>query len=333
MDNQPNITNKHIRSLAAVMLFAPFLPFILKSWNYELSDEDKIFIWWYIKYWIIIDLLILASIVLSIINFFNRNIIVYYIKNIMLILWIIMIIIGIFMIFWDKDIFQEKEKINLWYKKIQSWNMDIIFYYLPVYNFYLWYLDDKDLKSYRWIKESIILLTLWLIIIAISWNIFLNIIVFLLYILRVVSLIWWIDLINDDIKEKLDKLFERNPEEIFGYIKWVVLYVYDKITSKTKSNFMLSTYINDAKRQYCVNIDYTNKLLIIEYVLLLAWIIYLSRNINIALQFQISWLFYLIPLIIIVWRYLVMLPSKRLPHIPIAYEIVKIWKKIVNLIK
>jgi len=90
---------------------------------------------------------------------------------------------------------------------------EIIFKYLPIYNIYLWYKAHNFDKPNRRIEESILLRTLF-VLVCMSGSVMISSIVLIFIILRIAALMSDIDFINNQIKQHLNKLFLKNPEEI-----------------------------------------------------------------------------------------------------------------------
>lgn len=330
------INNKHIFSLAAVMLFAPFIPFILKSWDYELSENDKLFINWYVKYWLLLDLILWLAAIVWIINILNNFVIILnYISQILLIIGLAWIIFWIFYVFSDKPMFLSKSLKEDYFKNIRAWNIDILFYFLPIYNFYLWYFGKQDIKSYWWIKESVIISCFWILLYLITWSFYINILFIFIYIVRIISLIWWIDFVPDHIKEKLDKLFEKNPEEMYWYLKWTAKYFIDKIKSKWHElNNAPQVYITNAKKEFVDVVDLSwNKIIIIEYAILTIIAVYELYYLFYELRYMVWAFIYFIPTMILIWRYVVLLSNKKAVYLPVIHEIVLYSNKVFKFLK
>ncbi len=341
--NEFKIENRHIRSLVCIMFFPRIVHFLIRSNDYELSNEDKNFIKWYIKYWFIILIIILFAIVFWVLSVMTNLLpsIFSLISKILTFIWIAMIITWIFMIFSEKSILQWKTQIK--YKKIESWNIDLIFYYIPIYNIYLWY-SNPNMSQYWWIKESIIFWYLWAIIVLLTQSIWLWFLLLIFLFIRIVSVIWWIDFIHDKYKEKADKFFEKNPEEIFAYIKWPIIFLYNKLISWWKYTVKwIIEEIEQNKKEYSniKNIEYTtNKAILIqqkeivwEYILLIIFLYFIFNNLLLFIQTNIYWNILILAFIFIIWRFIVSLYIKKLPFIPVSHEIILIIKRLINFLK
>lgn len=339
------VENRHIRALTAIFLLAPIIPHILKRWNYDLSDEDIKFIQNYIKYWNILLVFFVIYIILWIFNFLNwYNVFLYYLNYTIILLIVAGIITWIFFIFQDKNIIHAGEKI-MEENKIQAWNIDILFYYIPLYNLFLRYYRQKNDESFRWIKESIIFMTLYIFFNLLVRSALLNFIFLIAYAFRIISLIWGVDIIDNEIKRDLNEMFKKNPEEIFAYIKWSILYLFEKLKAKNlKPNTTLSAQIENSKKAY-QELNYfqiddtksvwgkkTNIILIMEYIILVFLSCsYIYFYVISDLKYDINGLIYSFPFLLLIWRYLLMWNMKKLPHIPVLYEISLLITKLFKL--
>lgn len=346
MNNTQNApTNKHLFALTAILFFAPAVPFVLKNNNYWLTKEENDFVKWYIKYWFIILWIFLFWILSYIISFMYWKSISNLIKfdissiiwNILTWTWIIMIIVWVFMIFGDKPIFQKWINIDVW--KVKSWNFALISNYIPIYNLYLWYSNNRDLKNYWWLKESIFLLFVWILLWIISYNnpVFITLLFLLFIIVRAWSLLWWIDFIKDKYKEKIDWLFNNNPEEILWYFTWFVKFLFSKISKKKqdlkesiwKDKLMYSQIIDQENNE--TQIDY--KIFYIEYALLIIITITYLMYISAEIKVKISWMFYIIPYLILLTRYWIVIYCKKIIPIPVLHEISIKINNLISIIK
>lgn len=338
MENKEiEIWNKHKFSRAAIMMLAPFVQLLLNSPDFELTEEEKTFVKWYIKFGYIIIWILVISALIGWVWYFVDNLVLYRLFNIFSIwfsaIWIWLIFIWIFLVHSEKLIF--KWWIDIWYKHIKSWNSDTILYYIPIYNLILWYQNPAEAKSYWWLKESIIFWILFTLVWLISWSVLVLLIMLILMIFRVVSLLWWIDFIKDEYKEKLDKLFDKNPEEMFAYIKAPIQLVFNKILKKLNykhSESALSQFISETKKEYSTLGTTDDKYLMIEYVLLI-WInvwIFIEYIINI-INFDIMGFITILPWFFIITRYISALYINKVIYIPILHEFAQVIKKVVKL--
>ncbi|MEF2176215.1 MAG: hypothetical protein V3575_07135 [Candidatus Absconditabacteria bacterium] len=346
MDNTQNTpNNKHLFALTAILFFAPAVPFVLKNNNYGLTKEENDFVKGYIKYGFIIIGIFIVGILSYLISYLYGNIISSWINfdisaiigTILTWTGIIMIIVGIFMIFGDKPIFQKGIDIKV--GKVKSGNFGLITNYIPLYNLYLWYSNNRDLKNYWWLKESIFILFLWIILGIISFNnpVLITFIFLIFILLRIGTLLGGIDFIKDNQKEKIDGLFNNNPEEIIGYVTGFLKFLISKFTKK-KVN--LNELISKDKKMYSQIVDLDNnrtqvdyKIFYIEYGLLIIFTLSYLIYINAEIKVKISGLFYTIPYLLLLARYGIVIYCKKLIPIPILHEISIKIKNLISIIK
>lgn len=337
-NNEFNIENKHLRALSCIFFLWPIVPMALQRWDYNLKNGDMEFIQSYVKYWTALDVAFVIYIILSAYNYMNYSEFMYYVVNIILFGIIWALFFGIYLIFKGRRF--ESLESEITYTKIKPWNTNLLFYYAPIYNLWLWYESNKDMKSYRWIKESITFLTLFVIFnfisqfFSYSLTTFINVIFIWLYIFRLVSLLGGMDVVSDQVKEELDGLFDMNPEEIFAYPKWAIIFVYLKAKAKNlEINTTLSQQIDKEKKVY-KEINYfqkedwkVNKFLISQYAILAILVLtYLYYNFW-RFSFDILGLIYLLPWVLFICRYLMIIFTKKASYIPVIYELVNfVWR-------
>ncbi len=300
-------TKKHTFSLLALWFMAPFMNGV--DLQKEGLDPKEIkFVKWYIKagfaVWGAIVIAIVISVLLSRLNIPFGNILSFLIWAIP----VLLLIFGTFNILNDKSF---TSNIHLDKDTIQKLNNPVrqdigpikfFYYYLPLYNIYLWYTQRDNPKVYRWVKESIIF-NIVILLLPTSFLMFLGIIA---YIIRVAFLIGGKDIIPDDIKQKLDQLFEINPEEIWGYIKGLILYLFN--ATKT---WQLQTFIDIAKKEYTHLSSNLDKKLLAEYIIIF---LLLLPGLFTPYAFLYSgwW----------IGRYVLAIHLKKMPYIPLIHEIV-----------
>ncbi len=328
---QENNQNKVFLSLSAIMFFAPLVKNLLEHSHLTLNAEDKKFIEWYCKLGYFIIFALFIAIINWFIGFFMNSAVLERV-NIALTVWIIATIItGALMIFSDKHILESDEKLE--FKEIQKGDSNIFMAFLPFYNFFLRYKLHSFEKPFRWLKESLLRRTLFIIISLIFpyWGF--DIAILLLIIIRIATLLGGIDLINDSIKELLNNLFTTNIEELRAYIKGPILFIIDKMRKNLETE-KLSDYIQSIKKDFwAIYAIKNNRQLYTEYVILVLCI---GRNIFIIYQdasFNSLALKKYIPRLLIIARFLVMLPVHGLPKIPLIHEITALWRSAGMRIK
>lgn len=310
---QKSYSNKTELALSALMFFAPLIQNLIKKNNIEKSDQN--FLNWYIKLWYFNIILLALTIIFQITFYLKSNIIFQNIGFIIsIILWISLSIWSVYAIL-NKEIFYNQKKQNL--KQNKENLLDNILYYIPIYNIYIRYNEHKFEKPNIILKESLLLRTIFTIILLIfPWE---NTIIaiFLLLFLRIISIANWIywwekyfDIIN--------KSFKKNPEEIWGYILGVIQTLFN--WKKIKENII------NIKQQFefIPKIDY--KQILSQYLILiiLLWFLFYlwitNNNLNI-----------IIASMLITWRYWTMIVKrKHVPNVPILKEFVNLFFKNKN---
>lgn len=323
---QENKQNKVFLSLSAIMFFAPLVKNLLEHSHLTLEAEDKEFINWYCKLGYFIIFWLFIAIINGFVSFFMNSAVLERINIILTFGIIATIITGSIMIFSDKQILQTEEKLE--FKEIQKGDSNIFMAFLPFYNFFLRYKLHNFEKPFRWLKESLLRRTLFILAsLLLPYGGF-DIAILLLIIIRVATLLGGIDLINDSIKELLNTIFTTNIEEIRAYIKGPILLVIDKIKKNLETE-KLSDYIQAVKKDFwAIYAIKNNRQLYTEYIIL---VLVIGRNIFIIYQdasFNSLALKRYIPRLMIISRFLIMLPIHGLPKIPIIHEITAFWRSI-----
>lgn len=318
-------------SLAAALFFSPLVQYMLKTSNRDINENEKSFIKWYIRFGYftllfggitIISWLLHYLLVLDIFN-------VMYTGSIFILLGLLLI--SVVSILSDISLMKWKEWILHSYS-IEGNKKDVLLKYLPLYNIYLWYQNHSFEKPNRWIKESLMLWTIF-ILFASFGSIVWSIIVLICIIIRVASLMSDIDILNIKNKQQLNKLFLKNPEELRWYISGFVSYLLKAIIHifVPRKEYHLSEEIQTQKEQYSHIIAIKNNAyLIVEYIfwtLFVAGIFYfIIPDFTVRTYYAWFWL--------LVLRYGVMaVQLKYLPHLPIAREITMIIKNFIHLFK
>lgn len=307
MEEQNNSKIVNIRkiwyALSALMFFAPFVKFSIKS-DESFSQWDKTFINWFIKLGYINIILIILAMIFRFTFMSTKNPIYQSIMK-----WIIIAIIWVLVIWSCLAFF--KKNINLTNSEWKA-EYDKIFSFIPLYNIYLWY----DKHDFEWwnisIKFGIILRSLFSISLIIFQNKYINIVFVLLILICMISAVAWIDF-WEKWKNFINNLFQKNPEEIRGYISWSLASLFNKD--------WLNTNITRQKNYFDFLFKLEDKQIILEYVLF--WLISISL---IVIWFAYNKYQLLLWLFIIVGRYLIMIINwNHAPHIPILKEITNIF--------
>jgi len=318
-------------SLAAALFFSPFVQYSLKTNTWDITDNDRDFIRSYIKFWYITLVVWFITIVSGIAHYLFVIYILEILYTISIFILLFLIVISIVSIISDISIIKSGN-IDISAHTIEGNKKDIIFKYIPIYNIYLWYQAHSFDKPNRWIKESLLLWTLFLWV-SITWNVWLSTIVLIIIIIRTASLMSDIDLLPTQTKQYINKIFLKNPEEIWWYVTWFLRYICKMIIRifRPIENHTLESEVYSEKESYSHIIDIKeNKNIIIEYILwiiLLFWFIYFIQPDFTVRTYYTGFLLFIL-------RYLTMaIQLKHLPHFPIAREIMLFAKGIEWLFK
>lgn len=320
-------TNTKIQlSLAAALFFSPLVQNMLNTHTRDITDKDKEFIRGYIKFGYITLLFWIITIATGVMNYLFALDILSVSYTISISILLFLLVMSIVSILSDISLVRWWTTANKNYT-VEGNKKDIIFKYLPIYNIYLWYASHNFASPNWWIKESLLLRTLFWIV-SMTGNIFITSTVLILIILRIAALMSDIDFIPISVKQSLNSLFLKNPEELVGYLTGMIVYLaklfahmFTKIPAYT-----LEEEIQKEKESYSRIIDIQgNGYIIWEYllwILLTIWLVYIT-HVDFAVRTYYVWFALLIT------RYLTMLMQlKHLPHFPIAREIVLLLKAI-----
>jgi len=233
-------------SLASLMFFGPFIKHLLREEGFDLTEQEKSFVKWYMVLGTINLLLAGICIALGIASgFFDYSWI-----NVLFVVFsciLLFILVGGSVCIFANISLNKGNNTNLTqsFSEDLQWNQNILFHYLPFINTYLWYnLHDFDGK-HTILKESQIV---WMIFgfVCFTGNLWIIWIILALIIVRMVSLtvVW-------DLLPKLapytEDLFHKNIEEIWWWIWGRLLWSIGKIFKHNKD---LSTTIADHKAPY-----------------------------------------------------------------------------------
>lgn len=320
MDKNINSTTKVQLSLAALMFFSPLVSNMLKKDNLELNNEDNKFIKWYIRLGNYLLIILWVTIISWILNYNIQSDIINVIYSLsiislttMLVVWTISILTDTNILSWDKKL------VDLYYENVTSDKKEVLTNYTPIYNIYLWYTQHNFNQPNLLIKESILA---WLIFIILWFftNTFWASTFLIIIIIRIASLMWWIDFVSPQIKKIINRLFTKNPEEIRWYIKGSIMYLYNKVTDQLNKK-EIGYFIDKEKEEFGLlyKIQLHNSIKIkIQYIMFIITFGYLIQQAIVDLNQRIV----VIPWLIFIWRYLVMLIKREhLPSLPIYKEI------------
>ena len=272
MENQENIISSQAKlsAIAEIMFFSPFVKNNVKI-NPNFSPEEKSFINWYYKIWIFNLIILSIVIIISIINLFQDYTILSWISNIWSIILYITISVPILICINNVGMRKEDEKIkqNITNKK------QLLKAYLPILNFKYWFHQENYNMPYRWLKESILLRTIFVFWTLLFWN-GIGLTIFLVIVTRIILLLANIDVIPLNAKKAINQLFLCNPWEIMPYFSAYII-------SKLK-NIDYKTSLESEKQKY----QQWQKFwiwIIIQYLLFIVAICFIHRWISISIEY------------------------------------------------
>lgn len=305
-------------SLAAALFFSPLVQNMLTKNTRDISDQDREFIHGYIKYGYITILFWLITIVTGVMNYLLAWNVLNVIATVSIFILIFLLLISVVSILSDIRILGWSTNTDT-RETLDGDKKGIIFKYLPLYNIYLWYkLHSFEKPNWR-IKESLFLRILFALV-GMTWSVIASTIVLIAIILRVAALMSDIDFFSITIKQRINPLFLKNPEEMRWYLTGSFFYLVKLFTSIfTKIAPHLQEEILKEKEAYSHIIWIKEeKKILIEYfiwILLMVWIVYFT-GLDLTIWTYDVWLW------LFIFRYLLMwIQLKHLPHLPIAREI------------
>ena len=314
-------------SLAAALFFSPLVQNILNKSTWDLTEKDKDFVRGYIKFWYITLLFWIITITTWVLNYLFTLKFLSVTYTVSIFILIFLLVIGIVSILSDISLVKWGDYQIKTYT-VEGNKKDIIFKYLPLYNIYLRYKIHGFDKPNRRIKESLLLWTIFFLV-SLFGNIFLSSTILIIIIFRVAALMSDIDFLNMNVKQQLNILFFKNPEEIVWYVTGFFMYLIKSITHTIfkMQPYSLGTEIRSEKEAYShIMIISGNTPIIIEYILwiLLAigLIYFIHPNFGIRTYYASIWLF--------ISRYVIMaIQLQHLPHLPIARELLLLVYAII----
>jgi len=318
-------------SIAAALFFSPLVQYMLKKNTRDISDQEKNFIHGYIKMGYITLIFWIITITAGVLNYFFVVDILHIIYTVSIFILLALLIISVVSILSDISLLRGTYDEFHPYT-VKGKRKDILLTYLPLYNIYLRYELHNFEKPNRRLKESLLLRTLF-VIICMTGSIWASTITLIAIIIRIASLMSDIDFLHIKTKQRLNKLFIKNPEEIRAYITWFFRYLGKSFKHLFVPTFAysLDTEIIQEKQVYQRIIDQkSNKELIREYFLWMGILIWLFFRLK--PDFTV-WTYY-VWLGLLITRYLIMaIQLKHLPHLPIAREIILLFKGIGSIFK
>ena len=307
-NNLNSTSKKNEFAFCALMFFAPLIKSNIKT-NDLLSNEDKIFINWFIKLWYLNIILLIISIVFRVLQIKTNNIILQKISMWFLILLTVCLCTWTILVALNKNINPNKtEQIN------NENNLDNLLYFIPLYNIYIWYEHHQFEWDNSLIKSSILLRTLFTLSSIFVRNTYVNIAILAIILFKITYTLSGISFWKKR-DEHINNTFQKNPEEIRWYLTGTIISLFNKKWIKTNISEQKNIF------EFIFKID--NKQIIFEYILLLTiCIIWITVWITHEIYFLVIWD------IMLILRYGMMaLKWRHLPHLPIFRGITSIFFK------
>ncbi len=317
-------------SLAAALFFSPLVQYILKRNTRDLSQEERNFVQWYIKFGYLTLLFGVVVIWSGVMNYLVALKILDVTYTVSIFVLLFLLLVSVVSILGDISLLKSGNTPLPMYN-VNGSRKDILLKYLPFYNSYLWYQAHSFDIPNRRIKESLLLRTAFLtmnILGSVRWSI----IVLIIIIVRIASLMSDIDILPVQRKHYLNTLFSKNPEELWWYITGTLIFLFKSIVHlfAPMLPYTLSQEITKEKFHYSQIITLSGNIpLIIEYILwmlLVGWLLFVvSPDITNRVYYS--------ALILWIGRYVVMsIQLRHLPHLPIARELVLVGIRIKHIL-
>lgn len=326
MDEKKNRdSNTTMIALAALMFFSPFIQYLLKKWSLRLDEQERTFVRWYIKLGAIHRLFLILTIASGVAAYFVNTPFLRLLYAIFIGILLILLIVWTICVLTDVSLFVNKEFSVSFYAP--GTKLALLLKFLPFYNIYARYHLHSFWSPNRWLKESLLWQTFFVLLAVTGHPLTLGV-VFVLWILRISSLLAGIDVLHIKAKQDINAIFFKNPEEIRWYVTWTLAFCYKKCTSSASTT--LTSSIQEAKQTYThlYNVK-TQKSIRIEYIigsLLIRWYIVLRQP-------DFTHRTFLMPALLLWGRYIIMIITRwHLPSLPVARELFALWRFLFRLL-
>jgi len=295
-----------LSAVAGLMFFSPLIKKDIK-FNQNFSLEEKDFIASYTQVWHVNLILLLIVLFITFVNIFWIQPYLYPIMTIWSVAIYIITIVSIIMcanrlMMWEPNEMIVQKIKNKW---------QILKSYTPIINYYLWFRQKDYNTPYWWLKESILLRTIFIFWTILFWNaVWLWILIIIL--VRVMLLMLNLDIIPLSLKKSINEWFLCNPEE-------TITYVSASIVSRIK-RADYESILNREKLSYQQWLSFW-AWAIIQYILFIGMFFILYRTINVSIYQIIVFIAIALWIIRIIIFYI---NKKAILKIPILSEIVSI---------
>ena len=210
---QNNISSQaKLSAIVGMMFCAPLVKDSINI-NADFSEEEKNFIMWYVQVWFVNLIFLVITLVAYIINIFWIHPILSWIVTIGSLTIYIITVFSLFACVNNLTMRKPEEKVVT---SIQN-KWQLLKSYIPIMNFITWSRQPNYNMPYRWLKESILLRSVFIFWTLLFWNYF-WIWVLSIIIIRICLLMLNVDIIPLSIKKAINSMFYCNPWELFAYI-------------------------------------------------------------------------------------------------------------------
>ena len=308
MENQKNIISSQAKlsTIAEIMFFSPFVKNNVRV-NPKFSPEEKSFINWYYKIWIFNIIILIIVIAASIINSLHSHFILSWISKIWSITLYMTIFIPILSCVNNVGMRKEDEKIM---QDIQN-KRQLLKAYIPILNFKYWFHQESYNMPYRWLKESILLRTIFIFWTLLFWNgVWLTL--FLVIVVRIILLCMNIDIIPLNVKKAINQSFLCNPWEIVSCFPAYIISKFKKVEYDT---------VHETEKQKYQQWQKFWIWIIVQYLLFIATICFIHRWISVSIEYIILVIAFILRIARI---FLFYRNKKTFLKIPIISEIVSL---------
>ena len=306
MENQQNNISPHaiLSAIVGMMFLAPFIDRNVKA-DSDFSAEEREFIMWYIKVWYV-NLIFLVIVLAA--TLWNLYYIHPALSRIITIGSFVIYIITIFSLFACVNGLTMRKTGEKIVVDIQN-KWQLLKAYIPILNFIYRFRQENYNMPYRWLKESVLLRTIFIFGTLLFWNLF-GIWVVWVIVIRVLLLMINIDVISLSMKKAINMTFSCNPWEITAYL-------FAPIVSKL-NHTDYDTVLQARKQSYAQWQNFWIWI-ILQYLWFLAILYFIYRN-----SIDIDWIqiVLLIAIILRITRVIIFYKNKKtFLRIPILSEI------------
>ena len=314
--NEQKFTDKHLSSLASIMLLAPAMQRMLKEKTVQLPAEEVDFVRSYIRYgYFILTVIGAALLIWAVYSFLIPLTLLYRVNYILLGGAIAMILYGVFSITNNKMIVAAPGSSL---PTNTTTSPSALIYFLPLYNYYLWYNEPFEGANKSQLKESILWRTLYIIVISIWPLASIMLLGAILIIVRALTLMIGMSILSEKGVQNIDAIFNYSPEELVAYPLGLLSHCLKKIGQKTSN---LNGEIESWKLSYSPLDPLRKRRTIVQYIITLAAVGYRGYTTRLVSGPTVGIGLSLLPQIMLLGKLLMTIPSGKLPRVPLLYTL------------